>query len=471
MNLIRLALASVKSRASNAFLTVFAIAISVTLLLGVERVSQETRAGFANTISGTDLIVGARSGSTNLLLFSVFHIGNPTNNITWQTYQHWDNNRHIAWTVPIALGDSVRGFPVVGTDQRYFEHFRYGRQQNLAFEHGGPFEIGEAVIGAEVARRLGLELGSELVVAHGTGSVSFHEHDDHPLVISGVLARTGTPVDQAVYIHLRDLDMMHGGHSHDHEHGHEAHEHSGHEGHNHESHDHGDHEHGHSHGHSHDHGDHAHTGDSHEAHAHHGQHGEAHSHEEQAHAPPPIPGISAFLVGLDSRPRAIFLQREINTYRDEPLTAIMPGTTLQDLWRTLSGFERALTVVSAFVLLTGLIGMLTMLLASLRERRREMAVLRSIGAGPGTVFTLLVSEAVALTLAGIVLGVALLYGALLVLAPWVQQSFGIVLAVSGLSFPEWVRMGIVLVAGLVISFVPAWRAYRNSLTDGLSVRL
>ncbi|TRW48184.1 FtsX-like permease family protein [Aliidiomarina halalkaliphila] len=444
MSLFKLALASLLSRKSNALLTIFAIAISVTLLLGVERVSQETRSGFANTISGTDLIVGARSGSVNLLLYSVFHIGNPTNNISWQTYQHWDQNRHIAWTVPIALGDSVRGFPVVGTDSRYFEHFRYGRQQPLVFDSGQPFNIGEAVIGAEVARRLNLNIGDDLVVAHGTGSVSFHEHDDHPLVISGVLERTGTPVDQAVYIHLRDLDMMHGGHAHD------------------------DDAHSHAHGH-----DHEHAGDSADAH-HHSEHEHNGAHEEhnaEQQAAPPIPGISAFLVGLQSRPRAIFLQREFNTYRDEPLTAIMPGTTLQELWRTLSGFERALTVVSAFVLLTGLIGMLTTLLASLRERRREMAVLRSIGAGPRRIFALLISEAVALTLAGMVLGVALLYGLMLALAPWIQQAFGIVISIGGLTTAELVRLAIVLIAGFLISLIPAWRAYRNSLTDGLSMRV
>lgn len=165
------------------------------------------------------------------------------------------------------------------------------------------------------------------------------------------------------------------------------------------------------------------------------------------------------------------MQREINTARDEPLTAIMPGATLQDLWRTLSGFERALSVVSLFVLLAGLLGMLATILATLRERRREMAVLRSIGAGPGTIFFLLVSETLLLTLVGILLGVAMLYGAIFALAPWIQASFGVVVELGGISAAEWLRMGIVLAAGLLISLIPAWRAYRNSLTDGLSMRL
>ncbi|MCH8502375.1 MAG: ABC transporter permease [Aliidiomarina sp.] len=458
MKLFRLSLASLLSRKSNALLTIFAIAISVMLLLGVERVSQQTRAGFANTISGTDLIVGARSGSVNLLLYSVFHIGNPTANVSWQTYEHFANHPQVEWSVPIALGDSVRGFPVVATEPHYFDYFRYARQQSLAFAEGQAFGREEAVLGAQVARQLGLTVGSELVVAHGTGSVSFHEHDDHPLIISGVLERTGTPVDQAIFIGLRDLDIMHGGHGHDHEndHDHEHHEHS----HDHD-HDHEHHEHSHDHDHDHDHEHHEHSHD----------HEHNHVHEaESASVQPPIPGISAFLVGLQSRPRAVFMQREINTYRDEPLTAIMPGSTLQELWRTLSGFETALSIVSGFVLLTGLIGMLATLLASLRERRREMAVLRAIGAGPKTIFSLLVSEAVFLTAIGIAVGVGLLYGLILALAPWIQTSFGIVVELGTISPEEWQRMGIVLAASFVISCIPAWRAYRNSLADGLSMR-
>lgn len=457
MRIAKLAAASLLSRKSNAVLTLMAIAISVMLLLGVERVSQETRSGFANTISGTDLIVGARSGSVNLLLYSVFHIGNPTNNITWNTYQHWANNSQVAWSVPIALGDSVRGFPVIATEPAFFEHFRYAQQQPLEFAEGQAFQRREAVIGAEVARQLSLQVGSNLIIAHGTGSISFHEHDDHPMQIAGVLERTGTPVDQAIYIGLRDLDIMHGGtddHAHD-EHKHEGHEHTGHEhtGNEHTGHEHNEDEH------------HEHEHQNHNTHQH-------HEHEGSSQvAEPPIPGISAFFVGLQSKPRAIFMQREINTYREEPLTAIMPGSTLHELWRTLSGFERALSVVSGFVLLAGLLGMLATILASLRERRREMAVLRSIGAGPGTIFTLLVSETMVLTLAGMAVGVGLLYGFIFALAPWIQSSFGIVVELSGISNAEWLRLAVVFVAGFLISLIPAWRAYRNSLSDGLSMRV
>lgn len=455
MNLFRLAWASLISRKANALLTVLAIAISVMLLLGVERVSEQTRAGFANTISGTDLIVGARSGPVNLLLFSVFHIGNPAANVNWASYEHWREHDQVAWTIPIALGDSYRGHPVVATDENFFQHFQYGRQQAIHFGQGSAFsQTDHAVIGARVARAHQLGIGDDLIISHGTGSVSFHQHDDDPMHISGILAPTGTPIDNAVLIPLPALAAMHGeGHHHEEEpapldfteqkpsfNGQSIDE---------EEHDHDDSSHSHEHAHDH-----------------------AHQSESLASlSGAPVDSLSAFFVGLHSKPRAIFMQRTINTWSQEPLTALMPGATLQELWRTLNMFERTLAIVSAFVLLTGLIGMLATLLASLQERRREMAVLRSLGAGPKTVFALLVSEALVLTLIGIGLGVAMLYAAMFMLAPWLETSFGIVINIGAPSWVEWQRMAIVFFAGFVISCLPAWRAYRNSLADGLTIKV
>lgn len=435
MSLLRLAAASLASRKTNALLTLLSIAISVMLLLGVERVSEQTRAGFANTISGTDLIVGARSGPVNLMLFSVFHIGNPTTNVSWEGYTHWRDHEQVAWSIPIALGDSFRGQPVIATDNSFFQHFQYGEQQSVRFAEGTAFTNPEqVVVGAGVAREHNLAVGDSMVIAHGTGSVSFEHHDEDPVTVSGVLNSTGTPVDQAVYIPLRALAQMHGQ-------GQEA------------SHD--------------DNNDQRRPDFSNASDA--DEH--AHDDEHADEAEPPVESLSAFFVGLHSKPRAIFMQRVINTWGQEPLTAIMPGATLQELWRTLNVFERTLSVVSGFVLLTGLMGMLATLIASMQERRREMAVLRSLGAGPGTVFMLLVSEAMLLTAAGIGVGVALLYGLMLGLAPWLQNSFGVVIEIGGLSAAEWQRIVIVAIAALIISCLPAWRAYRNSLTDGLSIRL
>ena len=110
-----LALKSLWSRRGAVLLTVLTIGLSVTLLLGVERIRAEARQGFASTVSGTDLIVGARAGPVSLLLYSVFHIGDPTNDLSWDTYDEIRKWPEVAWTVPLSLGDSHRGHRVVGT--------------------------------------------------------------------------------------------------------------------------------------------------------------------------------------------------------------------------------------------------------------------------------------------------------------------------------------------------------------------
>ena len=421
MFLLRLALASLNNRRFTALLTVFAIALSVCLLLAVERVRSETRAGFASTISGTDLIVGARSGSVNLLLYSVFRIGNATNNIRWDSFERFAEHPRVSWAIPISLGDSYRGYRVMGTSDSYFEHYRYGRKQPLQLAEGrafaeDPFEV---VLGAEVAAALQHKLDDQLVLAHGVATVSLIQHDDKPFRVVGILKRTGTPVDRTLHISLAGMEALHV----DWQHGMPA-------------------------------------------------RGAARVDAEQARQLDLQPQqITAFLLGLNSRIATFALQREINQYRGEPLLAILPGVALQELWSLVGTAEKALFVVSLFVVLTGLIGMLTAILTSLNERRREMAILRSVGARPWHIAGLLVVEAFALALAGVLLGLLLLYLAIAVAQGPLQGHYGIDLPLALPSTYEWTLLAAILLAGLVIGCVPAWRAYRQSLADGLSIRL
>lgn len=413
--MFKLAVKSLLNRKTSVLLTIIAIAVSVALLLAVERVKVQVQQNFANTVSGTDLIIGPRSSQTQLLLASIFHIGSMTNAMTWESYERIAGRDEIAWAVPISLGDSVKGLPVVATTPGYVEHYRYADKQALELEQGTWFAANEqAVLGAEAADTLQLQVGDELTIAHGSGGVSFSEHDQHPINVVGILARTGTPVDQAVYVSLQTIETVHGLQPETDEH-HDGHTHAG------------------------------------------------HNH--------PAETITAALLGLNVKPLALRLQREINTYKPEPLTALMPGLTLQQLWKTLNVFEQALNGMSAVVVLIGLIGMLTILLASLRERRREMAVLRAVGAGPFTVFVLLVTEAVLVTFVATFAGLALLYALQWALMDLIHSQTGILFSLNLPTAAEWWRMVLVVVAGFLLSLIPAWRAYRQSLSDGLTVKV
>jgi putative ABC transport system permease protein len=415
-----LAWRSLVNRRLTVALTLVSVALSVALLLGVERLRHDARAGFAQTISGTDLVVGARSGPVQLLLYSVFHIGNPTNNISWQSVERIAGNPQVEWLVPISLGDSHRGFRVVGTTAGYFEHFRFGRERRLAFANGRAFSgVFETVVGAEVAARFGYRVGEPIVVSHGSGAgVSFAEHADKPFTVVGVLSRTGTPVDRSVLVSLEAIEAIHL--------------------------------------------------------------------DWQGGAP--IPGlaiapeqvrkfdltpkaVTAALVGLKSRVAVFQVQRFVNTLPDEPLLAVLPGATLQELWGLIGMAEKALLAISALVVLVGLAGLVAVVVAGLGERRRELAILRSLGASPRQIFLLLALEGLLLSLLGSLFGIALLYGAGAIAGPWLEARYGLPVGLGWPSAFEWALLGAVLAAGLLASLVPALRAYRYSLADGMTIRI
>lgn len=415
---VKLAWKSLMNRKATAILTIMTVAISVVLLLGVERIRTQAKDSFANTISGTDLIVGGRSGQVNLLLYSVFRIGNATNNIDWKSYQEFANHRAVDWAIPISLGDSHKGFRVMGTNHSYFEHYKYGSKQPLTFSEGREFnDLFETVLGSDVAKQLGYKIGSEIIIAHGISDVGFSRHDNLPFKVVGILAPTGTPVDKTVHVSLEAIEAIHVGW---------------------------------------------------ESGARLGPTPSAADLKARDFQPKQI---TAMLVGLKSRIQTFALQRQINTYPKEPLSAIMPGVALHELWGMMSVAEQALMAVSGFVVVAGLLGMLSSLLTSLQERRREMAILRAMGARPKHVFSLLISEASLLTFAGIITGVAGLYSILALLQPIIQQSYGIHLTLTALSPYEWMLLGFVQCAGIVIGFIPAFRAYRQSLSDGMTIRI
>lgn len=414
----KLALQSLRNRWLTAVLTVLAISVSTALLLGVEKVRTGARASFADTLSGTDLIIGARSGSIQLLLYSVFRIGNATNNISWASYEEISKHPDVAWAIPMSLGDSHRGFRVLGTTGDYFTRYRYRGGQPLRFTAGKPFaDLFDAVLGADVARSLGYKLGDKIVLAHGLGSVSFVEHADKPFRVAGILEKTGTPVDRTIHVSLEAIEAIHvdwqsGGRVP-------------------------------------------------------GQSVTADEVRQMQLAPK---AITAALVGLKSRLATFRLQRAINEYRKEPLSAILPGAALQELWELMGTAEVALSAVSVMVVATALLGMVTMILTTLNERRREMAILRSVGAGPRTILGLLLAEASALTLAGIVIGPSLLYLALAALRPYIDATWGLHLSIEPPGLTEFSMLGAIFLAGFAAGLLPALRAYRMSLADGMTVR-
>ena len=412
----RLALAwrSLRNRALISGLTAASIALSVALLVGIEQVRLGVRESFAGTIRGTDLIVGARGGTTQVLLSTVFGMSAPSGSVSWDTFERWSAHPAVQWTIPYSLGDAHRGHRVIGTTAAFFERYRY-RDDSVTFSGGrAPVTDSEIAIGSEVAARLGYSVGSPVTLAHGVAAVSFAQHEAHPFTVVGVIDRTFTPIDRALYVTLTGLEAMHAAEA--------------------------------------------------------ASGGLTMGPPEAEHPPGEAP-VTAFLVGTKNRFETLALQREMNEDRAEALTAIIPGVALQQLWQTIGSAEVGLRVVAFLTLLVGLVGMAVALYASLEARRREMAVLRAIGAGPRTIVTLLVLESGLLSCIGVVAGVTLVYATLALSTGLIEARFGLALTMRPLGGLEWAYVGLVIAAGTLVGIFPAWRAYRSSLADGLSLRL
>lgn len=417
--LIKLARLSLWNRKATALMTLLSLTISLVLLLGIDHIRKEARNSFTNTVAGTDLIVGARSGQLNLLLYSVFRIGNATANVSWQTYERIAKHPQIAWTIPLSLGDSHRGYRVLGTNQSYFEHYRYANQQALQLAQGAPFSgVYDAVLGAEVAKQLGYTLGQEITLAHGIGAVSFSEHKDKPFTITGILAPTGTPVDQTVHVSLEGIEAIHL----DWQQGAPM-------------------------------------------------SGRQVSAEQALEMDLTPKAITAFMVGLNSRMATFVVQRQINEFRGEPLSAILPGVALAELWQMLSMVENMLLLITLLVLVAGLVGMMTTLLASMRERQREVAILRAVGASPWYLFWLIQLEVLLLTLLSMFAAAIFLLVTLWGVQDTLAANYGLFISINPFSVQTLYWAGAILVSAAVLACIPAFAAYRRALTDGLSVRL
>lgn len=420
--ILSVALRSAWSRRGTLALVGLSIALSSFLLLGVERLRSDVRENFAQSVSGTDLIVGARGGSLQLLLYAVFRVGGATNNVRLSSLEEIAKHRAVAWMVPLSLGDSHRGWPVLATTPGYFAHFRYGDKQPLQFAEGRTFSgdldgLYEGVLGAEVAERLGYRLGDKLTLSHGGGAMPGAEHADKPFQVVGILQRTGTPVDRTLHISLQAMQAIHLDWA-----------------------------------------------------AGVPLPGQKISAEQARAADLQPKQVTAALIGLKNRAAVFAVQRTVADYDAEALLAVLPGVALDELWDVVGAGERALLAMSALVAGVSLAGLVAVVLAGLNERRRELAVLRAVGAAPRHVLLMLAAEGAAVTLLGVALGIAALALAIAAFAPWLQAQYGITLTLAAPSAAQWGLLGAVLAAGFLASLVPGWRAYRLSLADGLSPR-
>lgn len=421
-NLLTLAFHSLQHRKLTAVLCTASIALSVLLFSAVGLISKSARAGFEGAISGVDLIAGARGGAINLLLYTVYHAGSPTANVSMDVVEQYKNHRAVKAVIPVSLGDSHRGFRVVGTDDSYFDRFRFGDKKSLQLKRGNRWDsLFDTVIGSEVARQLEYETGRKIILTHG---ISKHQgimdHDTLPFEVTGILEPTGTPIDRAIFVKLEALEAIH---------------------------------------------------------------------YDWKSGAPPVPGqetsrdeilqvydngglkpeaVTAFYIITKNRVLSLALQREINTHSPEALSAILPGITMQELWRILGYATESLRLMSVFIIVVGLLGILIALYLTAEQRRHEFAVLRSLGMSPRSILTLVLLDSGILALSGSLLGQLTAFLLFLIARPLVTELTGFFLVLPGPDLISILTIPLVTVIAGLLSLAPALRSMRRALADGLA---
>lgn len=414
--MFRLALASLSARWLPVLLVVISLTASMVLLLSVDRIQTATKNGFNQSINGVDLLVGPRGGDLELLLYTVFHIGKPTNNMTMQTIDDLVQRNDIDWVVPISLGDSHRGYRVIATTQQYFDRVKYAVDKSLSFHSGDAFsELNQVVLGHQVAHELDYQLDSNLFLTHGSGGKLGKLHDDYYFEVSGVLEPTGTPIDRAVFVSLEGSGLIHLG----------------------------------------------------------WQSGRRLFGLDQVDvsniaADKLRPdSVTAAFVGLKSKVSLFRVSRDLAEYSDEAITAVVPSIALSELWSMVGMVDKVFKLLGWVVIGIAVIAMVTLTLSTLDTRNREIAVLRACGASPLFVSGLVLIESLLVSVSAIFLSVGLV-----TIVTYMGQSFfiselGIAAKISFLSSQEMVTLLVILSAGLLSSLLPALMVFKRSLNSGL----
>ena len=414
------------SRRFALLLVMLSVTLSVLLWLGVQQLREDARRSFSHALSGVDLIVGPRGSATELMLYSVFQIGRPTRNMGFDGYKTISEMPQVRWAVPIQLGDSFHGFPVIGTTPLLFEVFQ-SQGKRLAWAQGrafvkptdDPHAMEEVVLGAEVARQNKLQLGDELILTHGSGGgPEDTDHDDHPLRVVGILQATGAPIDRAVLVNLEGFESMHQGWG---------------------------------------------MGIAPKA----LQAAKAHLPAvTDPHALEPV-SLSAVWVGLHQRAEVFTVKRKIEGLGKDPLMAVLPGVALDELWQVVKVVENSLMLIGAMVAISALMSVASVLLVSMGSRRKELALLRAMGVRPMALLGFVMLESMWVCIVGLVLGYVACQTLLWLAQDMLRTQWGIMVQ-PGWPHQESVLSLLALLAvSALASLLPAWRAYRLSLMDGL----
>ena len=401
---------SIQNRKIAFTLSVISIAISVVLLLGVDKIVKSSKEHFINTINETDTIIASSNGSLDILLNLVFHISDPLKEMKYKTYEDISAMKEVKWAVPISLGDSFKGFDVVSTNEGYFKHYKYSSGKHLEFLKGRTFEdFYDVVLGYSVAKKLGIGMDDTLYISHGK---QHHTHKNRAFKVVGILKNSMTPNDDSVFMQLKTDEAMHiewqTGHFID----------------------------------------------------------MGISSEHLSHMNIKPKHISGVLVGLMERSLVLNFADKIDNNRFENLKAVIPARALSKLYKLMKNLQEMLSIISVAIFVAAIFTMLSTMFSTLNDRRREIAILRSLGASSKVVFLLFAIESFIIVISGIVLGEVILDSSLFVAKIYFPLNF-----LYGIDLHQFIMLFMMIVVALLASLFPSVKSYESSIKDGLMVKI
>ncbi len=493
MSIFSLVIKNILQRKFSVFLTVISVSLGVALIASTLAIKHEVEKNFNQSNVGYEMIVGAKGSAMQLVLNTVFMLGDPVGNISFDVYDSLRNDRRVALALPYALGDNYRGFKIVGSTDELFSDFQYKVGQTFSFREGSSFEPHsnfQAVLGHETAKSTGLKIDDQFVATHGlqeSGEGVGHKHEDTPFKVVGILNPTGTTSDKVIFTTVESVWAVH-----EHEMGHAGHDdHIDGQDHHHEEHasheDHTEHTHKedtHTHHHDEEHEEHA----KHDHHQEHHHAGEEHAADEGAehhasehHASKihtehhTITDLTAILVKVRSPLFALQLYKQIN---DAPIAqAAIPAREINNLFQIIGNIDWAFLLITFLVIVVALIGMMVAIYNSLYERRREISIMRALGAHRSKIFGIITLEAFTISFLGAFLGLLLSKALSMGLKSYILQTTGVEISINlitmmniaGIALPiELLLLVGVSVIGALVAMLPAFDAYKTDVSRNLS---
>ncbi|MSO51785.1 MAG: ABC transporter permease [Acidobacteria bacterium] len=404
---------SLCQHALSTAVTALAVALASGLVMSVFSINRQTYDAFTGGNAGFDAVLGARGSQLQLVLNSIFHLETSPGNIPWRLYQTIKADPGVELAVPYAVGDNFHGYRIVGTSEEMFTKFQY--QQGKTFQPlpGGRFfseTAQEAVVGNVVADRMNLKIGDVINPYHGLIFDEERKHQDEYRVV-GILEPTNSPSDRVVWIPIEGIYRMSG-------------------------------------------------------HVLRGT-GRNFKPAEGEGIPDEHREVSAVMLKLTDPQAGIYLDQMINRQGNQATLAWPIGRVMADLFDKIGWVNRILELVAYLVVVVAAGTILASLYNTMNERRREFAILRSLGARKGTVFLAIVMEATTITALG-TLGGYVVYAAILGSAyVIVRQETGVVLDLFRMDAALWLTPIGMLLVGALAGLVPAFKAYRTDVASNL----